>query len=234
MAAPAFNEGRHLDTLVRSWHAFLSGLPWLERFEIVVCDDGSRDDTGAVLDRLSEALPEVRAVHHPVNRGAGAAVRSAIAATRLEWVLLVDGDGQFPLENLVPLAEALEGADADVAHGYRLRKSDRPAARAVSWASGRLTNFLLGASLRDFNSALRLARGELLRALPLEGRHLNYSTEIGARLCERGAAFVQVPAEHRSRVSGTSSVRWTDARDRLLFVAYLGLRRQLLKLRVLE
>jgi len=234
VAAPAFNEGAHLEALVRSWHGFLSGLPWLERFEFVICDDGSADDTGAVLERLSSELPEVRPVSHPRNRGAGAAVRSAIAATRLEWVLLVDGDGQFPLENLRVLAEALEDSEADVAHGFRRRKSDRLASRAGSWASGQLTSWLLGARLRDFNSALRLVRGDLLRDLPLEGRHLNYSTEIGARLWERGAVFVEVPVEHRPRASGSSSVRWRDGRDRLLFVAYLGLRRLLRKLRVLE
>ena len=66
-----------------------------DRHEIVVVDDGSRDRTGEIADRLAASNSHFKVVHHPVNRGYGAAVISGIAACHEPWVVLCDGDGQF-------------------------------------------------------------------------------------------------------------------------------------------
>src|SRR4051794_31831714 len=68
-----------------------------EEHEIVIVDDGSSDDTLAIAQALAALDPHVRIVAHGDNRGYGAAVRSGIAASSGEWVLLTDGDLQFDL-----------------------------------------------------------------------------------------------------------------------------------------
>ena len=72
----------------------------LERFEIIVVNDGSRDRTGAVADTLAEEHPEVRVAHHVENQGYGAALRTGSAASKFPWVFFTDGDGQFDLAEI--------------------------------------------------------------------------------------------------------------------------------------
>lgn len=234
IAAPAYNEAQGLAAVVESWLAYLSRQPDLERFEIVVCDDGSVDGTGAVLERLAAAHPEVKPVRHPANQGAAAALATAIRATTLDWVLLLDADGQFPIENLDAFRRALARRPADAYIGARARKQGGLVSRFGSLASGWLCNLFHGTRYADFNCALKLVRGGLLRSLALEARGLNYSTDVTAKLVEAGAPPVEVPVLHAPRGHGRSSVRPKDALDRLLFVLYLGARRCLVRRAVLR
>ena len=97
--------------------------------EILVVDDGSSDATRELAQARAAADPRVRVLVHDVNRGYGAAVRTGIAAARLEWVFLTDADLQFDLAELarfVPLAQS-----SDIVAGYRIapRRPAAPAAR---------------------------------------------------------------------------------------------------------
>ena len=99
-----------------------------DTFEIIVVNDGSRDRTQAIADELTAAHPGVvRAVHHPVNLGYGAALRSGFGAARYELVAFTDGDRQFKVADLGRLTARLAEADApDVVAGYRIA-ARRPA-----------------------------------------------------------------------------------------------------------
>ena len=98
---PAHNEEANLEGLVEE---ALEALPALaDRFEIIVVDDGSRDATPAIADRLTAAHPGiVRAVHHPTNLGYGAALRSGFGAAHFELVAFIDGDRQFRVADIGP------------------------------------------------------------------------------------------------------------------------------------
>ena len=190
--------------------------------------------TGAVLSSMAADNPEVCVVQFDKNQGAGAALTAAIAATRLDWVLLVDSDGQFPIENLRPLLAGLRGVRALAAIGIR-QKKDTLFARFGTWASGVVCNLLYGTRILDFNSACKLVWGPLLRSLRLEARGMNYSTEVTARLLECGVSIVEVAIEHRPRTSGTSSMRLIrGSLHRLLFVCYLAMRGLLFRIGVLQ
>lgn len=234
VAAPAYNEEEGLSSVVENWLTYLRQAPDVAQFEIVVCNDGSRDNTGAVLDVLATSHPEVRSVHFTVNQGAAAALTAAIAATRNDWVLLLDSDGQFPIENLQALLSALRANRVAAALGIR-QKKDSAFARFGTWSSGIVCNILYGTKIQDFNSACKLVWGPLLRALPLEAKGMNYSTEVTARLLERGIVPACVPIEHRPRVTGSSSMRLVrGAIHRFLFVTYMAYRRLLLKRGILR
>ena len=92
---PAYNEAANLHATVESALDVLRGLGG--RFEVIIVDDGSRDGTGALADALARGTPEVRTVHHPHNRGYGAAIRSGFTAAALPWLFFTDADGQFDL-----------------------------------------------------------------------------------------------------------------------------------------
>ena len=235
VAAPAYNEAENIAAAVTEWRTYLDSHPAVGRWEIVVCDDGSADDTGAILSRLRADCPELVIVQFGHNRGAGAAIAAAIAHTRLDWVVLLDSDGQFPIANLDRFLGRVRAGDGVAFSGARIRKADSLRYRWGSSMSGRVSNFLLGTRYRDFNSIFKVVRGPLLRALPLESGGMNCSTEITARVAEAGHAWVEIPIEHRERGGGRRGWRfWRGAWDRALFVGYLGYRRRLLRRGVLR
>jgi dolichol-phosphate mannosyltransferase len=233
VAAPAYNEAAGIEAVIADWHGFLSAQTSLAEFEIVVCNDGSSDATGDILDRLTLSYPGLRPLHFDKNQGAAAALTAAIAATKGDWVLLIDSDGQFPIENLPDMLAALRRSGALAAIGIR-QKKDVPFARFGSWASGAVCNLVHGSRMQDFNSAFKLVWGPALRALGLEAKGMNYSTEVTSRLLERGITPVEVKITHRPRATGTSHMRLVrGAAHRLLFVGYIALRQLLLRLGIL-
>jgi len=234
LAAPAYNEADGLEKTVAEWQAYLKETPFVTEYEIVICNDGSRDQTGAVLDRLAQDDAHVRAIHLEKNQGAAAALSKAIAATRLDWVLLLDSDGQFPITSLAPMLEKVE-AGASAVIGARRKKEDSFFTRFGSMSSSRVCNLFFGTLYADFNSVFKLVPGPLLRGLTLEAKGLNSSTDVTAKLLERGVRIEEIPITHRPRTSGKSSVRRVrDALHRFLFVFYIGYRQLLFKLRVLQ
>ena len=233
VAAPAYNEAAGIEAVIGNWSAFLATQP-LESFEIVVCDDGSTDGTGAILDRLALSCPQLRPLHFARNQGAAAALNAAIAATKGDWVLLIDSDGQFAIENLPAMLEALRRSGAKAAIGVR-RKKDSAFARFGTWSSGLACNLVHGSRMQDFNSAFKLVWGPTLRGLGLEAKGMNYSTEVTSRLLERGIVPVEVGIEHRPRAAGASHMRLLrGALHRMLFVWYIALRQLLLRLGILS
>ena len=232
VAAPAYNEAAGIENLVAEWHSFLSAQDDVAEFEIVICNDGSRDRTGDILDRLTLPFPQLRPLHFARNQGGAAALNAAIAATRYDWVLLIDSDGQFPIAGLTAMIAALRGGGL-AAIGVR-QKKDAAFAQFGSWASGAVCNLVHGSRLRDFNSAFKLVWGPTLRGLGLEAKGMNYSTEVTSRLLERGIVPIEVKIEHRPRMTGTSSMKLVrGAAHRFLFVTYIALRQLLLRLGIL-
>ena len=233
VAAPAYNEAEGIEAVIAEWHGFLSAAPEVAEFEIVICNDGSKDRTGDILDRLTLRYPQLVPVHFQRNQGAAAALAAAIAATKGDWVLLMDSDGQFPVQALPDMLAALRRSGSRAAIGIR-QKKDVPFSRFGSWASGAICNLVHGTRLADFNSAFKLVRGPTLRKLGLEAKGMNYSTEVTSRLLECGIVPVEVTIEHRPRVTGVSSMKLArGALHRFLFVTYIALRQLLLKLGIL-
>lgn len=234
VAAPAYNEAAGIEAVIEDWCRFLAAYNDVASFEIVICNDGSKDETGAILDRLAGSYPQLRPLHFTSNRGAAAALNAAIAATTGDWVLLIDSDGQFPIENLPDMLAALRRSGGQAAIGIR-QKKDIAFAQFGSWASGLACNLLHGSRVRDFNSAFKLVWGPTLRRLGLEARGMNYSTEVTSRLLECKIALAEVKIEHRPRTTGVSSMKLVrGAAHRLLFVSYIGLRQLLLRLGILS
>ncbi len=233
IAAPAYNEAGGIEALVADWHRFLSARTDLAEFEIVICNDGSKDATGDILDRLTLTYPQLRPLHFAANQGAAAALNAAIAATKGDWVLLMDSDGQFAIQNLPDMLAAVRRAGGRAAIGIR-QKKDSAFARFGSWASGAMCNLVHGSRIQDFNCAFKLVWGPTLRGLGLEAKGMNYSTEVTSRLLERGIVPVEVQIAHRPRATGVSSMKLArGALHRFLFVSYIALRQLLLRTGIL-
>jgi glycosyltransferase involved in cell wall biosynthesis len=198
---PCFNEAGNIEPLVRRFMEVLP--PVAAKWEIIVVDDGSSDGTGPLADRLAAELPGVRAVHHPVNRGYGAAVRSGFAAARHGHVFLTDGDGQFDpgeITLLIPLAES-----ADIVAGYRIKRCD-PLHRSVNATLYHLLIALLfGLRHRDIDCAFKLISRKVLESVALTSDGALISAELLIRAKRAGFGIAQTGVHHYPRVAGAQT-----------------------------
>ena len=172
-------------------------------YEIIVVDDGSRDRTGEIADRLADADRRIKVVHHPVNRGYGGAVISGIRAASLQYVLLCDGDGQFDageLAALVPMA-----ANYDVVVGRRVQRADKLMRRLNGQAWTALVRVLFGIKITDVDCGFKLFRREFIQDLDLSARGAMISTELMVKVAARGARIGEVEVGHLPRLAGEQS-----------------------------
>ncbi len=201
LVLPAYNEAANLEAVVRRALAVLPEL--VENLEIIIVNDGSRDETGSIAERLSRDDSRVRVVHHPVNRGYGAALRSGFQASRGDWVMFMDADQQFDPADFVHLAPFLP--HADIVAGYRVQRRD-PWIRLVYAAIFNVSmRLLFGIPVRDIDCAFKVLRGDLVRALDLRMNGALVNTELLAKAQRAGATIVEVGVRHYPRLSGEPS-----------------------------
>lgn len=195
---PAYNEEKAIEKSVGA------ALEVAERlfidYEVIVVDDGSRDRTGAIADRLAAADPKVRVVHHTVNRGYGAALRSGFAAARKELVFFTDGDGQFDLSELEKLLPLI--VEADLAIGYRLKRVDPPHRLLYARLYKLLISLLFGLWVKDIDCAFKLIRKDALRSLDLKSDGALISAELLIKAKKKGLRIKEVGVHHYSRQGG--------------------------------
>ena len=198
---PAHNEEANLRGLVEE---ALSTLPDLaETFEVVIVDDGSRDATPQIADELASADSRIRVVHHPKNRGYGAALRSGFAAARYELLAFTDGDRQFRVADLGRLTGRYLEGGADAVVGYRIKRAD-PLVRTLYARAYRLANrIFFGLRVTDVDCACKLFRRDALRGISVESGGAFFSAELLIKLRAAGRRVVEVGVPHYPRTAGS-------------------------------
>jgi glycosyltransferase involved in cell wall biosynthesis len=202
LVLPAFNEAAVIARAIGEAEAALAA--HFERFEVIVVDDGSRDDTAAESLHAIDLAPHARLVRHDTNRGYGAALRTGFEAARFELVAFTDADCQFDLADLAPLARlALE---VPIAVGYRADRKDPWKRRFLSWGYNVLARTLLGTRVRDVDCALKVFRREALAPLLPTSKGFFVNTEMLTRARQLGYEVAERPVTHRPRAAGASKV----------------------------
>ncbi|MGB9723592.1 MAG: glycosyltransferase family 2 protein [Chloroflexia bacterium] len=198
---PAHNEEANIEFVVRRCLEVLPGL--VRDFEIVIVDDGSRDATPQIVDRLAAEDARVIALHHEVNRGYGDALMTGFAHTRGDYVMFMDSDRQFDiadLERLLPYVGRY-----DIVAGYRIRRRDPPLRLLYARIFNLAVRLFFGLRLRDVDCAFKVFRGDLLRDIHLEFGGALINTEILAKARRRGATLTEVGVHHYPRLVGKQS-----------------------------
>lgn len=197
---PAFNEEAAIAEILRrclSARESLCRRTGVERVEVLVVDDGSRDRTREIAARF----PEAKLVVHPVNRGYGAALAAGFAAAGGELLGFLDADGTCDPLAFADLHEALVRERAELAVGNRLHDASRmPLVRRLgnrfyAFVIARLT----GVPVRDSASGMRLFRRELLERLRPLPVGLHFTPAMTARAASLGARIAEVPIPYAER-----------------------------------
>lgn len=203
---PAHDEAENVEALVDEALVELDRLA--ERFEIICVDDGSVDGTAAIADRLAIEHPGVvRVVHHDVNRGYGAAVRSGLAAARFPLICFTDGDRQFRIADLARLLDHMDSSDdgPDVVAGFRLQRAD-PALRLIYARTYRAClRLFFGLRVRDPDCACKLFRREALSDIKVESGGAFLSAELLIKVEAGGGKVVEQGVPHHARPAGRAS-----------------------------
>ncbi|MGH9387712.1 MAG: glycosyltransferase family 2 protein [Vicinamibacterales bacterium] len=197
---PAFNEiGAIAETLsrVREVVASLGATT-----EIIVVDDGSTDGTGQRASELG-----ARVLTHPVNRGYGAALKTAILNTAAELVMIMDADCTYPPEAIPRLYERAQQADMVVGARALSSSGVALARRPAKWVLNRLASYLVGRYIPDLNSGQRvMKRSAVLRYMHLCPDGFSFTSTITLALLANGHSVFWEPIPYAKR-TGDSKIR---------------------------
>jgi glycosyltransferase involved in cell wall biosynthesis len=189
--------------------------------ELIVVDDGSTDGTAALLDR--GRWPErVRVFHHDVNRGKGAAVRTALGHARGEFSAIFDADLEYEPSDLASLLPPLTEGRANAVFG--VRAFDGYTSHSFLYVLGNkgvtlAANVLFNVYLRDLMTCHKAIRTDVFRQLPLRARGFDIEPEIAARLLQHGERIFEVPVHYKAR--STDEGKKLTAVDGLRVIATL-------------
>ena len=181
---PCYNEEATLETLVgRVLNAERCGL----ELEVVIVDDGSRDRSGEVMDRLAGMHPEIHCIKHGRNQGKGAALRTGFAAASGDILLVQDADLEYDPAEYPRLLKPILDGRADVVYGSRFRGGEMRrvlffwhsvANKILTLASNMLTDL----NLSDVETCYKVFRREVIEAVTLRENRFGFEPEITARI----------------------------------------------------
>ena len=220
---PAYNEAGCIEEVVREWVTTVGRL--------VVVNDGSRDATGEILDRLAKELPLLHVIHQG-NAGHGVALMTGYRAALdlgVPWIFQTDSDGQFCASDFFLLWERRN--ESDFLAGRRFKRNDHPARIWLSAVHTRILQILFGVTLADSNVPYRLMRAALLRSYleKISDRAFAPNVMLSVLAARDGHQLAFVPVSHRARQTGVVSIRgWKTLEiGRLVFRQLLAFRRSL-------
>ncbi|MBL8112979.1 MAG: glycosyltransferase family 2 protein [Acidobacteria bacterium] len=198
---PCYNDAATIGSLVAGAH--LVGQEAKLDLEILVVDDGSKDNSREILEGLKGVYPELRTVFHEVNRGYGGAIRSGIENARGELVFYTDGDGQYDVLELRRLLPAMQEG-VDVVNGYKIDRSDPLHRIVIGKVYLALMRMLFRFRVRDVDCDFRLMRKSALSLVTLHHSSGVICLELVKKLEVAGCRFVDFPVHHYHRQHGRS------------------------------
>jgi len=198
---PAYNDQYTIESLVRTVSSELRALT--EDFEVIVVNDGSRDRTGEILDRLTTEIVELRVIHHRRNKGYGGALITGFNHARKDFIFYTDGDGQYDVREIRDLMSALR-PDTDLVNGYKTCRSDPWYRIWLGEIYRRGMRFLFNLRVRDVDCDFRLFRRSILKTVSLESRSGVICVEMMKKFQLAGCRTVEIPVSHWPRSHGSS------------------------------
>jgi len=198
---PAYNEEANIERMVREAQKVLPEVA--KDWEIIPVNDGSRDRTREIADRLAKEDPHVKPVHHETNKGYGGAVISGFKAARMDYVFFTDGDLQFDLREITLLVEKVD--EGDLILGFRKNRRDPWHRKLNAFCWGTLVKMLFGFQVKDVDCAFKMVKRKVLDKIELTASGAMVSTELLARSHKAGFRFAEVGVTHLPRQAGTQT-----------------------------
>jgi glycosyltransferase involved in cell wall biosynthesis len=184
--------------------------------ELIAVDDGSSDGSRELLTELAKEDPRIRAIFHEVNRGKGAALRTAISAIRCSYVIIQDADLEYNPAEYEKLLAPLISDEVDVVYGSRYAQAKYVqeayfgqylANRVLTWLCNRFT----GLRLTDMETCYKMFHSSLLKKISIEEKGFGIEPEVTAKIARMRIRLREVPIAYAARAySAGKKIGWKD------------------------
>lgn len=213
---PAYNEEKNIAVAVEK--AALVAEKIAKNYEIIVVNDGSKDNTAKVVDALAQKNKNIRPIHQE-NKGYGGALQSGFQAASKDWLFFTDSDLQFEIQELSDFLEYTR--EYDFIFGYRAKRADKFHRLLIAQMLKVWNKFWLGFPMwiKDIDCAFKLMRRDRFTSIgEIYSTGAMINSEFILKIITRGYRIKQLPVTHLPRVNGSSTgadlkVIWKAVQD---------------------
>lgn len=198
---PCYNDVGSIGLLVNDANDTLKKLG--VEYEIIVVDDGSKDESRLLLKKLEKEIRNLKLVFHKSNKGYGGALKSGFTSSRMDYVFYTDGDGQYDAKELVKLYEKV-GPGVDVVQGFKIKRFDKWYRLIIGRTYHHFAKFFFGLAVKDVDCDFRLISKKALLSIDLKFDSGVICVELVKKLQDRGYKFIEVGIHHYPRLHGHS------------------------------
>lgn len=198
---PVFNEEANLEVLLKQALRIIPKIA--QRYELLIINDGSTDDSLKIVQKMANQHPEIRVVSHSSNLGYGEVLKTGIKRSQYEWVFWTDSDLQFDLAELANFIK--ETAQHQAIIGYRKKRVEGIFRHFNANLFKLYIDLLFRIHVKDIDCAFKLFRADLLKKLKLSSGSAFTSAEILYLLKKKGIKFKEIPVNHYPRLYGQAT-----------------------------
>ncbi|MFZ1612360.1 MAG: glycosyltransferase family 2 protein [Chitinophagales bacterium] len=227
---PAYNEERTIETILKT----LTSVQLIANIgmEIIVVNDCSKDNTAAILQSFIQSHPQldIKAFHHVVNKGKGAALHTGIKEATGDFIIVQDADLEYDPNEFNILLKPIVDDRADVVYGSRFMGGN-PHRILFFWHSlGNqfltfISNMFSNLNLTDMETCYKLMRAEIIKGIPLKENRFGFEPELTQKLAKiKNIRIYEVGISYYGRTYAEGKkINWKDGVRALYCIVRYGL-----------
>lgn len=204
---PAYNEERNLETTVKNVVGAASKN--VSNWELIIVNDGSKDDTKKIAEVLSNEDKRIRVISHEVNKGYGASLKTGFYSSKYSWISFIDSDGQFDFGEIGRFIQKQKATNADLVIGYYNKRKASVTKILTSKIWEIVVYLLFGLKVKDIDCGFKLISKKVIDKIPkLESERGAFITsELLIKAKKEGFRFAEVGVTHYPRIGGEATGR---------------------------
>lgn len=205
---PCYNEEKNILNTFSKALAIITKIT--NKYEIILVDDGSKDNTAKILKDIHHQYPQTtKIISHSPNRGYGAAFKSGIYNSKYQWIAFTDSDGQFDFAEIKNFIKVQKKTNSDIVIGYYLNRKVSPTVIITSKIWELIIFILFGLKVRDIDCGFKFINKKVIDTIPkLEAeRGAFISSEFLIKSKKSGFKISEIGVKHYPRTEGQATGR---------------------------
>lgn len=205
MIIPAYNEDENIDIFLKKAVKMIkkNGLD----AEIIVVNDGSIDNTKKIITELANKNKLIKLVNHDINMGYSKALSTGIKHANNEYIIPIDSDEQFDVNEVIVFLEKYYQNRVDVIFGYRVKRKGVFLRKLISFGMTKMTNILFRTKFKDTQCVFQFIKTDNLKSINIVSPSFQVPTEIKIKLVSLGHNYTQIPVTHYERKQGEAKLK---------------------------